>query len=125
MHTCSYATRCAPSAGAAAEQWLGHGFALRGDEPPAPRAPCTRRKHVYRVDRPLTASDAVAGQRRLGHDKSNTFLGSQGEAFGDRLSQQRPNMDAAVEAFFQQRDQIDAALLGSTIGLQLVAIEQR
>ena len=29
------------------------------------------------------------------------FLGSQGEAFGDRLSQQRPNMDAAVEAFFQ------------------------
>nr|WP_289099207.1 methyl-accepting chemotaxis protein [uncultured Halomonas sp.] len=53
------------------------------------------------------------------------FLGSQGEAFGDRLSQQRPNMDAAVEAFFQQRDQIDAALLGSTISTQLVAIEQQ
>ena len=40
------------------------------------------------------------------------FLGSQGEAFGDRLSQQRPNMDAAVEAFFQQRDQIDALNVG-------------
>lgn len=34
-------------------------------------------------------------------------------------------MDAAVEAFFQQRDQIDAALLGSTISTQLVAIEQQ
>ena len=77
------------------------------------------------MDRPLTASDAVAGQRRLGHDKSNTFLGSQGEAFGDRLSQQRPNMDAAVEAFFQQRDQLDATLLTSTISSQLAAVEQQ
>ncbi|GED46881.1 methyl-accepting chemotaxis sensory transducer [Vreelandella aquamarina] len=64
-------------------------------------------------------------QSQLERGMTAGFLGSQGEAFGDRLSQQRPNMDAAVEAFFQQRDQIDAALLGSTISTQLVAIEQQ
>ncbi len=77
------------------------------------------------MGRPVSAREAVAGQRRLGHDKSNTFLGSQGEAFGDRLSQQSPNMDAAVEAFFQQRDQLDATLLTSTISSQLAAVEQQ
>jgi len=34
-------------------------------------------------------------------------------------------MDAAVEAFFQQRDQLDATLLTSTISSQLAAVEQQ
>ena len=53
------------------------------------------------------------------------FLGSQGKVFGDRLRQQRSDMDAAAEAFFQQRDQLDATLLTSTISSQLAAVEQQ
>ncbi|MAP35344.1 MAG: chemotaxis protein [Halomonas sp.] len=53
------------------------------------------------------------------------FLGSQGKVFGDRLRQQRADMDAAAEAFFQQRDQLDATLLTSTISSQLAAVEQQ
>jgi len=64
-------------------------------------------------------------QSQLERGMTAGFLGSQGEAFGDRLSQQRPNMDAAVEAFFQQRDQLDATLLTSTISSQLAAVEQQ
>ena len=53
------------------------------------------------------------------------FLGSQGKVFGDRLRQQRSDMDAAAKAFFQQRDQLDATLLTSTISSQLAAVEQQ
>ena len=53
------------------------------------------------------------------------FLGSQGKVFGDRLRQQRSDTDAAAEAFFQQRDQLDATLLTSTISSQLAAVEQQ
>ena len=53
------------------------------------------------------------------------FLGSLGKVFGDRLRQQRSDTDAAAEAFFQQRDQLDATLLTSTISSQLAAVEQQ
>jgi methyl-accepting chemotaxis protein len=63
-------------------------------------------------------------QSQLERGMTAGFLGSQGEAFGDWLGEQRPNMDAAAEAFFQQRGQLDSALLGSTISTQLATIEQ-
>ncbi|WP_404344591.1 methyl-accepting chemotaxis protein [Vreelandella venusta] len=53
------------------------------------------------------------------------FIGSQGSAFGNRLSQQRPATEAAAEAFFQQRQALDANQLSAGLSALLTDIEQR
>ncbi|EHJ93934.1 methyl-accepting chemotaxis protein [Vreelandella boliviensis] len=68
------------------------------------------------------AGDAVH-QMQLERGMTAGFLGSEGEAFGNRLSEQRPNTDAAAEAFQAQRDELDQALLTPAVTQQLNDID--
>lgn len=68
------------------------------------------------------AGDAVH-QMQLERGMTAGFLGSEGQAFGNRLGEQRPNTDAAAEAFQVQRDELDQALLTPTVTQQLNDID--
>lgn len=50
------------------------------------------------------------------------FLGSEGESFGRRLSQQRPNVDAAAQAFREQRDDLAEGVLSETAREELAQL---
>ena len=77
----------------------------------------------------LTALAQQAGhwvhQVQLERGMTAGFLGSQGNAFGNRLSQQRPATEAAAEAFFQQRQALDAGQLSTGLSALLTEIDQR
>lgn len=88
-----------------------------------------RRETVQEFDRlhALTqlaqrAGDAVH-QMQLERGMTAGFLGSEGNAFGDQLNQQRPNTDAAVQAFQAQRDALDPALLTPAVQQRLNEID--
>lgn len=68
------------------------------------------------------AGDAVH-QMQLERGMTAGFLGSEGNAFGDQLNQQRPNTDAAVQAFQAQRDALDPALLTPAVQQRLNEID--
>lgn len=68
------------------------------------------------------AGDTVH-QMQLERGMTAGFLGSEGNAFGDQLNQQRPNTDAAVQAFQTQRDALDSALLTPAAQQQLNEID--
>ncbi|MDQ7733829.1 nitrate- and nitrite sensing domain-containing protein [Halomonas sp. SpR1] len=88
-----------------------------------------RRATVQEFDRlhALTQLAQLAGdavhQMQLERGMTAGFLGSEGEAFGSRLSEQRPNTDAAAKAFQAQRDNLDKALLTPAVVQQLNAID--
>lgn len=70
------------------------------------------------------AGDAVH-QMQLERGMTAGFLGSEGDAFGNRLSEQRPNTDAATEAFYAQRDALDPELLTPAVRQQLNVIDDQ
>lgn len=70
------------------------------------------------------AGDAVH-QMQLERGMTAGYLGSEGETFGNRLRQQRPKTDAAVEAFHSQQSSLNQALLTPAVRQQLSAIDDR
>lgn len=53
------------------------------------------------------------------------FLGSEGESFGRRLSQQRPNVDAAAQAFREQRGDLAEGVLSETAREELTQLNRQ
>ena len=70
------------------------------------------------------AGDAVH-QMQLERGMTAGFLGSGGEAFGNRLREQRPKTDDAVNAFQAQQASLDQALLTPAVQQQLREIDER
>ncbi|WGI25731.1 nitrate- and nitrite sensing domain-containing protein [Halomonas alkaliantarctica] len=68
------------------------------------------------------AGDAVH-QMQLERGMTAGFLGSEGDAFGNQLNQQRPNTDAAVLAFRAQRDALAPELLTPAVEQRLNEID--
>lgn len=68
------------------------------------------------------AGDAVH-QMQLERGMTAGFLGSEGNAFGNQLNQQRPNTNAAVQAFQAQRGALAPALLTPVVTQQLNEID--
>lgn len=56
---------------------------------------------------------------------SSGYLASEGEAFGERLSQQRAATDVAAEAFIQQREELDGKTLSTAASGQLDQLIQQ
>lgn len=70
------------------------------------------------------AGDAVH-QMQLERGMTAGFLGSEGDAFGNRLRQQRPNTDEAAEAFHNERASLDQSQLTPSVQQQLREIDER
>ncbi|MBF57888.1 methyl-accepting chemotaxis protein [Vreelandella neptunia] len=70
------------------------------------------------------AGDTVH-QMQLERGMTAGFLGSEGNAFGDQLKQQRPNTDAAVQTFQTQRNALDPALLTPAVQQRLNEIDDQ
>lgn len=70
------------------------------------------------------AGDTVH-QMQLERGMTAGYLGSEGETFGNRLREQRPKTDAAVEAFQARQATLDQALLTPAVRQQLSAIDER
>ncbi len=58
-------------------------------------------------------------QMQLERGMSSGYLASEGEAFGQRLSQQRPATDEAAQAFIQQRESMGSQILSAAARDQL------
>lgn len=65
----------------------------------------------------------VVHQMQLERGMTAGFLGSEGEAFGSQLSQQRPSTDDAIQAFHAQRGTLDQSLLTPAVKQQLNDID--
>lgn len=67
----------------------------------------------------------VVHQMQLERGMTAGFLGSEGDAFGNRLRQQRPNTDEAAEAFHNERASLDQSQLTPSVQQQLREIDER
>lgn len=64
-------------------------------------------------------------QMQIERGMSSGYLASEGEAFGQRLNQQRPETDAAAEVFIQQRAGLDGNTLSAAASEQLDQLVQQ
>nr|WP_290697558.1 methyl-accepting chemotaxis protein [Halomonas sp. UBA3074] len=77
----------------------------------------------------MTALAQSAGdlihQIQIERGMSSGYLASGGEAFGQRLSQQRPQTDTAAEAFIEQRRSLAVGVLSTAANEQLDQLERQ